>query len=576
MKLHLPLIAAALVTLAGCAPTPPAPRLAPVPPPASLPPITYDGETLGDLLIAEDAAQRQALDLALAYYGNAARTTRDPRVMEEAASLANYLGYPQRTRKLSSRWLKREPNNPDALRFAALAAVQLNHSDTATQYLDRLIAAHGSDALRPLIVEARHLDDREHRELLAALSDLADRYPQEPALWYARALHERLQGHLDAALDAARRAHEQRPDHIDTRLLVAQLMFEQGNHSQALGHLHDWLADYEQGDRDNSAEDGEPQVRIAYIRLLLTSGDTATAQEQLRILARNHPDDPDLQYSLALIALESDAPQAAGTILKDLLAKGYRHNEVLLHLGRIAEMRNKPDVAIDYYRQVEGVNYLPAHLQAARLLYATGRSAAGHALITTLINTHPQQASALVISEAVMRTNSGDAEGALALLDRSLSAEPNNVDLLYARAMTAAALQRYPQMEQDLTRVLDIQPDNAAALNALGYTWADRGVHLQKAHDMIQRALRQEPENPAFLDSMGWVLYRLGRLDQALTYLRQAHEAMPDPEVAAHLGEVLWMNDEKEQARRVWRAGLRAKPKAPSIKETLQRLEVRL
>lgn len=562
MKLRLSLVAATFA-LAGCAQNPTTPSLAPATPPTNLPPITYNAETLGDLLVAEDAAQRQALDITLAYYSKAALTTHDPRVMEEAAKLATYLDDPQQAQTLSSLWLKREPDNQDALRLAALAEVALGDNEAATGHIDRLIATQGGKALLPLVTEARHLDDQGNKELLTVLAGLADRYPQQAPLWYARALSERESGNTSAALEAINQALDAQPDHIEAQLLKAQLMFDQGHSEQALRYLDARVDDHPDSRR----------LRLAYIRLLLATGNADEAKNQLRTLAQRNPEDQDLQYSLALTALDSDTPKAAEDILNKLLKQGYRPNEVLLRLAQAAEMRNDPDAAIDYYMRVRGGGQLHAQVQAAQLMYATGRSAEGHALITKLVNANPDQADALVVSEATMRTRSGDADGALALLDQSLQTDPDNVDLLYARAMTAAALHQYDQMERDLSRVLDIKPNDAAALNALGYTWADQGIHLHKARDMIQRALQQQPDDPAFLDSMGWVLYRLGQLDDAEKYLTRALNSYPDAEVAAHLGEVLWMNGKKDKARQVWQAGLKVSPDATSIKDTMKRLE---
>lgn len=566
MKPRLSFAAAALLTLAGCAHTPTQPQPAPTPPPANLPPITYNGKTLGDLLVAEDAAQRQALDVTMGFYDKAANTTNDPRVMEEATKLATYLDQPERASHLARLWLKREPDNEDALRLAALADIELGDSDAAVNHIDRLIRAHGDRALAPLVAEARNLDNQGDQELLRALSALAPRYPKVAALWYARALDQRQQGNLETAMEAVDHALEDRDNDLQAQLLKGELMFEQGDRDKALDYVKDRV--------DEHPEERAP--RITYVRMLLAERDVKEAENQLRVLAKQNPDDPDLQYSLALIALDSGAPDAAHDILEKLLKAGYNSDEVLLRLGQAAEQNNDPAAAINYYRQVQGDNALRARVQAARLMYATGRSAEGHALIARLIHENPDQADALIVSEADMRANNGDADGAMALLNHALKTQPNNIDLLYARAMAAVTLKDYARMEKDLKKVLDIRPNDAAALNALGYTWADRGQHLQQALDMIQRALQQQPDDPAFLDSMGWALYRLGHLDKAETYLKRALSAYPDPEVANHLAEVLWMNNKKDEARRIWKAALKSHPDSAAIHATLKRLGVSL
>ena len=558
------LVVAALLTLAGCAQTPPAPAPTPAPEPRDLPPIQYDGETLGDLLVAESAAQRQSLTVTLDYYDRAARTTNDPVVIAQATKLATYLEQSRRARELADLWLNLEPNNADALRLAALAAIREGDSDGAATLIDRLLAGHGSDALLPLVAEASNMNDADNQELLEALSKLADRYPHQAPLWYARALERRQQQDLPGALDAVKRALKEDPDHLEAGLLQGQLLFEAGQPEKALKRVARQVADHPDSRR----------ARIAYVRLLLAAGDYAGAREQLDVLAEQNPQDLDLQYSLALLALEAGAEPAAEEILQRLLRQGYRPDEMRLHLGQAAEARGAVDEAIDDYLQVKGPDALQARVQAARLLYASERGERGHALINDLINQFPGRTIVLRISEAEMLVDAGDPESALALLDKALEATPDSTNLLYARAMTAGQAGRPEQMEADLRRVLELTPDDAATLNALGYTWADRGIHLEQAHDMIRRALDMHPEDPAILDSMGWVLYRLGRPAEALPYLRRAYQQQPDAEVSAHYGEVLWVLDQRDAALRVWRAALANDPDSTLLLDTLQRLEV--
>lgn len=555
----------ALVALAGCAQTPPAPQPAPTPPPANLPAIRYNGEDLGDLLVAEVAAQRQALDITLAYYGRAATTTHDPQVIAQAARLATYLQNSQQARQFAELWLKRDPDNEDALRLAALADIEQGDGNAAAVHIDRLVNLYGSASLVPLVAEAQGLDEEGNRQLLKALSGLAERYPDEAPLWYARALDLRQQVNLEGAMAATEHALDEQPGHLEAQLLKGQLLFEQGKEKQALRYL-DKLVDQHPGTR---------RPRIAYIRLLLAAQDTETAEQQLTVLAEQNPEDLDLQYSLALIALESGATDAAENLLQTLLSHGYRPDEIRLHLGQAAEQRNAPGNAIDYYMQVRGEESLPAQVQAARLMYRGGRSAEAHALMLRLANRNPEHADLLIISEAEMKASNGDADGGLAMLTRALANQPDNLDLLYAHAMTAQSLGHEAVMEKNLKRILELQPNDANALNALGYTWADNGMHLDQAEQMIRQALEQQPNNPAVLDSMGWVLYRLGRLDQALPFLARAHALYPDPEVAAHLGEVLWALGQHDQARLVWKSSLDNHPdSAAPILKTVKRLGV--
>ena len=567
MKSRPSLLAAALFALAGCSQMPSTPQdPAPAAPPRDLPPIEYDGETLGDLLVAESAAQRQSLRVTMAYYARAAETTHDPEIIAQATKLATYLEEHEQARHLAGLWLERQPDNADALRLATLMDTPLERPGPATGSIDRRPAGHGRHALSPPVAGGRGLDEGAHQRAPTARRGRGQRHPRQPRASHDRATARVLESDLDGALEAVDTALDQDPDHGEAALLRTQILFEQGRRDKALSELSDIV--------DDAPDARRP--RVAYVRLLLAAGRYDRASEQLTILAEQNPRDLDLQYSLALLALESGAMDSAEAILQRLLRQGYRPNEMRLHLGQAAEQRGDSKGAIDYYLKVKGGESLQAQVQAARLMYSEGRGDQAHALITSLTHQYPEQATLLWISEADMRAANGDPESALALLDRALETAPDNPELLYARAMTAGGLGNYEAMEADLRRVLEQQPDDPAALNALGYTWADQGVRLEQARDMIRRALEQQPNDPAILDSMGWVLYRLGRPEDALPFLRRAYAQFPDPEVSAHLGEVLWVLGEEDDARRVWATALEQSPEAEPIMETLQRLEVTL
>ncbi|WOD27544.1 tetratricopeptide repeat protein [Alloalcanivorax xenomutans] len=561
-----PLIASFL--LGGCASPPPrvedpAATAEPAPPKR---PIEYNGTDIGDLLVAETAAQRQALDLTLDYYAPVAERTGDPGVLGQATQLAAYLGHFEQARVLSSQWLRHSPQDPDALRLAALADIQLGDGDAAAAHVDQLVAHHGTEALIPLVAEAQNLDQQGNRELLHALSSLAGRYPEHAPLWYARALERREQGDLEGAMEATDKTLKRNPDHDEALLLKAQLWHDMGQQKRAQRHLRKIVKKAPE----------QRRYRLAYIRVLLADGEHERAEEQLEILAAQDPDDLDLQYSLALMALESGAAEVAQERLQVLLDQGYRPDEVRMQLAQAAEQQGVPSQAIDLYMQVQGPQTLPARVQAVRLMYERGQTAKGHALMTSLVQQHPAHTSLLYVTEAEIRTDTGDVPGAMALLDEAVGEQPDDPDLLYARAMTATLLKDWDQATGDLRKVLALRPDNTDALNALGYTWADLGINLDQAHDMISQALEQEPDHPAILDSMGWVLFRLGRPQQALEYLQRAYAQFPDAEVAAHLGEVLWNLGQRNKARTVWRDALADDPESELLHGTLQRLGVSL
>ncbi|WP_290537590.1 MULTISPECIES: tetratricopeptide repeat protein [Alcanivorax] len=563
--LFLPLCGALLLN--GCASKTPAPTAAESEPPAATRAApSYDSETLSDLLVAEVAAQRQSLGVTLAYYSQAARNTGDPQVISQAAQLAHYLEDHQQALALSELWLEQEPAEEEALQLAILSEIRLGNIDAASRYLDTLLGEHGGEALGRLVGQARGLDAQGNRQLVQALAQLSDRYPDQAPLWYARALWLEQEGDYAGALEADERALDLMPRHEDALLLKAQLLHKLGEEKKALRHLKKLVRKYPDARRP----------RITYIRMLLATGATGNAEKQLSILAEQHPQDLDLRFSLALLALEAGATNSARQELQALLSENYRPDDMHLYLGQAAEQAQDLNEAVDHYLKVQGGQAVRANVQAARLLYQLNNQDQASALMASLAGKHPELSTSLTITEAEMRSNTGNPQGALALLDRAVKAEPDNTELLYSRAMVAESIGDLTKMESDLRHVLSINPDDASALNALGYTLANRTQRLDEAFDYISRALELRPDDPAILDSMGWVLYKRGEPEAAREYLRRAYEKFPDPEVAAHYGEVLWVLGAQNQARQVWRDTLESNPDAPHIREVMEKLGARL
>lgn len=559
-----------LLLLQGCTHQPA--DVTPKPPPREqaepvpLAPPGYDSESLADLLVAEVAAQRQAYGVTLGYYTDVAKNTGDIKVLSQASKLAHYLEDHHQALQLSQQWLEQEPQSEEALQLAILSEIRLGNTEATTRYLDTLLGTHGEPALGRLVAQARGLDAEGNLHLVEALAQLTDHYPEQAPLWYARALWKEREGDLQAALEADEQALKRMPRHEDALLLKAQLLYKLGETRKALRHLKKLVHKYPDARR----------TRLAYVRMLLAEGDIKQAEKQLNIMAERNPDDLDLKFSLALLALEAGATNTARDQLEQLLALNYRPDEVHLYLAQGEEQDKNLDAAIDHYLRVRGPQSLRARVQAARLMVVQGNTGQASALLNDLKNQHPEMATSLTLSEAEMLNNNGQGQQALTLLNTALAANPDNKDLRYSRAMLSEKTGDLAQLETDLRHILSLNPDDSSALNALGYTLADRTDRLEEAHEYVSRALALSPEDPAILDSMGWVLYRQGKLKEARNYLRRAYEKFPDPEVAAHYGEVLWKLGAQNQAREIWRDALNNNPDAPFVRETMERLGARL
>src|SRR5690554_94429 len=524
---------------------------------------SYSPQTLADLLVAEVAAQRNVLGVTLNYYAREALSSQDPQVAEQAARLAAYMDDPLLTIELADIWLAGQPNSAEAHQLLAIAKVHAGDADGAASHIDFLLNNDPEQALVHLVSQSRGLDSDGNATLLSALASLARQHPKQAPLWYARALHEQQQGDYEAALVSCEKTLSLSKQHEDALLLKGRLLYQLERKEQAWQHLSKLLRRYPEAKR----------IRVLYIRLLLEDGRRKEASEQLALLTEQHPEDQELRFSLAVVGLEQGAREQASSTLKALLDEGFRPDDMRLYLARAAELDQDFDAAIDHYLQVSsGDSQLRARVQAARLLYQTRQDQRAAELMAQLRDPQPDQMPALYVAEADMLNERQDYLASMALLDRALSDFPNHTDLLYARAMTAERLGNLGQLEADLRRILELKPDNPMALNALGYTLADRTDRHREAFDYIRRAQELRPDDPAIMDSMGWALYRLGQPDEALPWLQQAWQKFPDPEVASHLGEVLWTLGQQEEARRIWREAMESQPDNTVVPATVERL----
>ncbi|MEE4250238.1 MAG: tetratricopeptide repeat protein [Alcanivoracaceae bacterium] len=556
------LLATVLMTLSACASRPEPVTEAETAPEEAVKP-SYSAQTFADLLIAEVSAQRNVLGVTLSYYAREASASRDPKIAEQAARLAAYLDDPLLAIELGDIWLAGDPGNAEAHELLAIARIHAGDVTGAAGHIDFLLKGDPDQALMRLVGQSRGLNSDGNAALLSALASLTREHPKQAPLWYAKALHQQQQGELEAALASTNKALSLNDQHEDALLLKARLLYQMERKDQAWRHLSGLLRRYPDAKR----------VRVLYIRLLLEDGQRHEASEQLAELTERHPEDQELRFSLALFGMEQGARKQASNTLKELLDEGFRPDDMRLYLARAAELDQDPAAAIEHYMQVgSGESQMRARVQAARLLYQTRQDARAAELMAELRDQQPDQIPALYAAEADMLSQRQDYLAAMALLNEAVNDFPNQTDLLYARAMTAEKLDNLGQLEADLRRMLELKPDDSVALNALGYTLADRTDRHQEAFGYISRALEQRPTDPAVMDSMGWVLYRLGQPDEALPWLQKAWKAFPDPEVASHLGEVLWVLGQQDEARRIWREAMELKPDNTLVPRTVERL----
>jgi tetratricopeptide (TPR) repeat protein len=328
------------------------------------------------------------------------------------------------------------------------------------------------------------------------------------------------------------------------------------------------------------------EVRAAYARLLVDAKNFDEGKRQFLILLKAQPDNIATLYALGVVSMQANDLSGAEDYFKRFVAVLSDHpgderdpSKVLMILAQIEEERGAFDAAIEWLDKVDSndshVN-LGARLKRAQLTARKGDVDGARKQLSELDAEDPADQAQITQTDAQILRDAGDIRTAFTVLENALKRFPSNPDLLYDYALAAEKLGKMEEMERSLRQVIAATPDNQHAYNALGYSLAERNVRLPEAFALIEKALKMAPGDPFIMDSMGWVQYRLGKLDEAEQTLRQAYALRNDPEIAVHLGEVLFMKGDKAGAQKVWEEAQSKDPKNDALRSTLARLNFSL
>lgn len=519
-----------------------------------------DDDPLFNAVAAEFALEQGDLSGAAAYLVRAAELQEDAAIAERATQVAFAAGDPKLMRRAVARWAALVPDAIGPRQAQAILALRSGDRAAARSALEPLLAdadgqgwvaavqalAHGGEAALPLL-----------RDLAAA-----QRIPASAAAQVVFSqLAERL-GDLALARELAERARETHPAEAQPWLWEAELRRRSGDPEGAIGLL-------QAGIRQLAGE-GRKSLALALAGLLAERGRFAEAQAEL--LAAG--DDFEVLRMRAAVAARAADPAQTLSLYEELRGRrafGGNDQERLL-LGQLAELLRRWDEALAWYSGLSrgGEQWAEGRRRMALVLAQKGRVEEALAAIGEAGVEDDAVAEALLKSEILQR--GGRLPEALALLERVLAEEGEEQSLLYAKGLLLERLDRVEDAIAVFRRLVELDPEDPSAQNALGYTLADRTDRLEEAYTLIERALTARPDEPAFIDSMGWVLFRLGRPLEALPYLERAFALQPDAEVAAHLGEVLWALGERERAREVWQRGESIDPEHRVLRATMQRL----
>ncbi len=519
---------------------------------------------LYEFLLAEIAGQRGNAALSAQAYVDLAKRTRDPRIARRATEVALYARMNNAAIESATIWHETEPGSRPLQALAGLL-VAAGRYDEALPNLRKLLAGSANEPANGFTQLTRTLANAQDKQAaLKLVHSLAADYPKlaESHLAVARAAVNA--GDERLALEEARKAGQLRPDWEAPALLEAQLL-QKSSVDQAASFLTAYLKRYP----------AARETRLAYARLLVAQKRFGEARAEFQKLMAGAPDGTEVAFAVALLSLQLKDYDAAEKYLRGLIESPYRDKDgVRLYLGQVAEERKNLPEALRWYAEVgEGEQYVQAQIRYAQVLAKQGKLDEARGRLQEAAAKDGQQRVQLVLAEAQLLRDANQPKTAFDLVGQALDRVPNNPELLYDYAMLAEKLERVDILEASLRKLIEIRPEHAHAYNALGYSLADRNQRLPEARELIEKALQLAPEDSFIIDSMGWVLYRMGKLKDSLGYLRRAFAGRPDPEIAAHLGEVLWAMGERAEAERVWGDATRESPDNETLANTIKRLK---
>jgi tetratricopeptide (TPR) repeat protein len=521
---------------------------------------SLSSQVLYQFLLAEIAGQRGDLAISADAYLKLARNTRDPRIAKRATEIALYAKQNDTALEAASFWLTLEPNSTPARQSVVALLVNASDLAAARPHLESLLQAEGGEHafLQLNTLLARH-EDKD--AVLALVRDLAQPYPQSPEAQFALAQAAWNANRIEVALHAIREAMRLRPEWALGAVFQSQILAKSGDNNGALALLENYLQSHSKA----------AEVRLHYSRLLVAQKRYGDARVEFNKLMGDFPENPDVTLAVGLLSLQLKDYEAAQAQLKKTLQLGHKDpDSVRLYLGQINDEQKSYEDAKKWYGSVpRGKHYLEANIRFAGVLAKEGKLVDGRQHLSGLPAQSAQERVQLIQAEAQLLRDNKAYQEAFALLSEALQKNPKQPDLLYDRAMAAEKLDRLDVLESDLRNVIELKPDSAHAYNALGYTLADRNQRLDEAQQLIERALKMAPEDPFILDSMGWIKYRRGEIAESLRYLKRAYAERPDPEIAAHLGEVLWVSGSRNEAEGVWRGSLEEHPENEALKAVI-------
>lgn len=538
-----------------------------------VPSLALSEELLFKLLTSEIAFQRGDWQTAYVTLLSLAQQTRDPRIARRAAEIALSAKQADEAMSAVRLWRSLAPNSEEATQYYLSFIILSDNLSEAQPILEQRLSEARPQTRGLLAFQIQRLLARAKDKAAAfeLLEKILAPYLNVPEARLALAQGAYVRGDMQRAREEAQNSLKLKPD---SELAILALVQVTPDKNEAVRLLADFVAKYPKS-RD---------VRMGYARMLIEHKQYAKARAEFETLLKDQPGDLTSLYALGVLAMETKDYKAAesylSTYLNQLTAKPDDERDptqALLLLAQIAEERNDNEAVLKWLSQIEpGEAYVNAQIKRAQIIAKRGDMAGARKLLHEVEAGGEREKAQLVIAEGQLLRDANQLQEAMKVYREGVKQFPTNTDLLYDYAMAAEKNSQWELMESTLRKIIELAPNNQHAYNALGYSLAERNIRLDEAFALIEKALKLAPDDPFILDSMGWVQFRLGKLQEAEEALRRAYDLRPDVEIAAHLGEVLWVKGQKDAAQKLWRDAQTKDPQNDTLKSTLARLNVSL
>ena len=520
-------------------------------------------EVLFYLMVAEIAGQRGQIDAAIDNYVAAAMISRDLQVVERAARIAVYARDDVALSKVGNLWAELAAKDAEAHQILAALQVRKGNADKALFHFDKVLQYSKQGKHKSFMLITTLLGkEKDKKFALEVMQRLAEKYPNNASAFYGLANLSFLVNELESADSAVQQAISLKPDWTEAYILRVNILDRQQKPEQAMDVIVKALDKHP----DNT------RLRLFYARKLVDNKQLSLSYDQFNQVYQDSPNNLDALYALGLISFQLKQYELSTNHFNKLLELNSRTDEANFYLGEIAEREKDFAKAVKHYSASHKGRYLfESQLRIAIITGQQGKVTAARDRLQNINAVKRDDKIRLIVVEGEILRENKMYQQAFALYSKALLTLKDSVQIIYARALMADKVDRLDVTISDLKHVIKLEPKNAQALNALGYTLVDQTDKLEEGLKYIQQAYALKPDDPAIIDSLGWALYRSGQIDEALPHLQRAFELFNDAEIAAHLGEVLWVKGDREQAIEVWDSALKAKPEHEALRDTMKR-----